>query len=77
MSLKFLDAVAFGYQGQSLRAVTLEIDSDRASEFMFNVSRDFQRMMEADGGEIRNIIGLGQVFYYRGINFRVVEAIKN
>lgn len=75
-AVKILDGLTIGCASTvDITTVTLEMSRKQGMEFLFSVSKNFQDMRREEG-EIRNIIGLGQPFYYRGTWFRVVEDIR-
>lgn len=75
-AVKVLDAMTIGFTSEAdITTATLEMSRKHAMEFLFSVSKHFQEMRREDG-PVRDIIGPGQPFYYRGTWFRVVEAIS-
>lgn len=75
-AVKILDALTIGSASiVDITSVTLEMSWKQGMEFMFAVSKHYHEMRREDG-QVRDIIGLGQPFYYRGTWFRVIEEIK-
>lgn len=75
--VKILDGMTIGCGGSiDVTRVTLEMSRKHGMEFLFALSREFQNVRQEDG-PVRDIIGMGQPFYYRGTWFRVVEEIKS
>ena len=76
-SVKLLDDFAFGLArsaGLGHATVTIELERPSADRLLFAVSKAIaQMLMKSDG---QTAIMLGQVFYYRGVHFRVVERVR-
>ena len=75
-AIKILDAMTLGCAGYiDVRVGTLEMSDKDGMRFLFAVSKHFQEMQRLTG-EVRDIFGMGQPFYYRGTWFRVIQHIK-
>lgn len=62
----------FVLSSEMLKAATLEMDRFSANKFLFDVSKHFENL-SGNFGAVRNVIGLGEKFSYKGVYFRVVE----
>lgn len=60
---------------RSCRVVTLEMNLKDAMRLLFSVSKHFQMMQSLDG-PVRDMMAMGQPFYYRGTWFRVIQSIN-
>ncbi len=75
-AIKILDAMTLGCAGDiDIRVVTLEMSLKDAMRFLFLVSKHFQLMQRLEG-PVRDMLALGQPFYYRGTWFRVIQSIN-
>lgn len=77
--MELLDGIAFGLARHAglgpTPAVTIELERKSAEALLFRLSKDIENLM-VDFCRSHVIIGLGTVFQYRGVNFRIVERAK-